>query len=60
MLNLKCPLPLRRAAFQVTHEVWPSSLGENILVDDNAAFEFFWEYNEDEDRSDPYKPAIEC
>ena len=44
----------------VTHEVWSSSLGENSLVDDNAAFEFFWEYNEDEDRSGPYKPAIEC
>ena len=44
----------------VTHEVWPSSLGENSLVDDNAAFEFFWEYNEDEDRSGAYKPAIEC
>jgi len=44
----------------VTHEVWTSSLGENLLVDDNAAFEFFWEYNENEDRTGPYKPAIEC
>ena len=37
-----------------------SELGGAILVDDNAAYEFFWEYNEDADRTGPYKNAVEC
>ena len=37
-----------------------SDLDGSTLVDDNAAYEFFWEYNEDENRDGPYRNAEEC
>ena len=46
--------------FTVTNDLWHSSMGENKLIDDNAAYEFFWDYNEDEDRTGSYKNAVEC